>query len=122
MKISKVALVEDDPQIQQMYKLKLEEEGFVVQTANNGNTGVDLAKEFRPDLVLLDVMMPESGGVDFLSVVRRDPSFDQMKVLVMTNLDDEQLRRSMAEFRVNGYVVKADTTPSQIVERIRSLE
>ncbi len=117
----KIALIEDDPEIRRMYQLKLVSAGYEVAEAENGLLGYSLLSTFKPSVVLLDVMMPQSGGVDFLDMMRRNPDFDHINVIIMTNLDDEALRRSMADFKVSDYLVKAETTPGQVVDKIKSL-
>ncbi len=116
----RVGIIEDDPSIVKMYKMKLEQEGYEVESASNGNLGYDMVVSFKPNVILLDIMMPESGGVDFLSKLRSNGRYDDIRVIVMTNLDDDQMRKSMIDFKVIDYLVKAETTPSQIVEKIKT--
>lgn len=116
----KVLLVEDDASIRHMYQTKLEAEGFQVKTAVDGEDGYTTAKLFHPDVVLLDIMMPGVTGIDFLSYLRRLTENDNVKVIVLTNLDDPALKNSLREV-VSGYVVKAETTPSEVAAKIRAL-
>ena len=73
MAAAKVAIVEDDMAISQMYRLKFETEGYEVQTADNGRLGLELAEEFKPDIILLDLMMPEMTGDEMLAELRKKP-------------------------------------------------
>lgn len=114
----KVALVEDDQEIQTMYRTKLEQEGFEVQTASDGNIAVDMVKSFQPDLILLDMMMPGVTGIDFLGTLRRSKDNDHIKVIIMTNIDDQRLHKSMERMGITDYLVKAEVTPSQVVDKI----
>lgn len=117
---TKVVIVEDDPAISNLYSTKLTMEGFEVKTADNGNDGVDLIKSYKPTVVLLDIMMPDFNGIDFLTQLRRIKEHDVIKVIVMTNIDDPKLKKSL-EHLVSDYVIKAETNPAEIVEKIRTL-
>jgi DNA-binding response OmpR family regulator len=110
-----VAIIEDTEAIAHMYQTRLEQEGWEVRVAGDGNKGMELLSEYHPDVVLLDIMMPESSGVDVLSYLRRSKENDNIKVIVMTNLDDTKLRQSLAEFKVSDYLVKAEVTPWALV-------
>jgi two-component system response regulator MprA len=114
----KVAIIEDDPTIRQMYQTKLVEEGFEVKTASDGGAGLDLIKVYRPNIILLDIMMPGLNGIDFLQNMRRISLNDDIKVIVLTNLDDPNIAKSLHDMGISEYVVKAETTPGGIVEKI----
>ena len=116
----KVLIVEDDQAIRQMYETKLTTEGFQVQTASNGGEGLAKAKQFTPDVVLLDIMMPDVTGIDFLTDLRKASRNDSIKVIVMTNLDDPNLRQSL-EGLISDYVVKAEITPGEMAGKIKAL-
>lgn len=117
----KVALIEDDAAIVNMYMTKLRMEGFNVQTAPDGLAGLELVGIFNPDVVLLDVMMPEVGGVEFLENLRSKTSNDGLKIIMMTNIDDPKLKQSLEQMHISDYLVKAEVTPAEVVEKIRSL-
>jgi two-component system alkaline phosphatase synthesis response regulator PhoP len=117
----KVLIIEDTPEIQKMYQIKLLEEGFAVKTANNGDEGYETAKEFQPDIVLLDIMMPEFDGLHFLSNLRRIAANDPIKVIVLTNLDDIKLHKSLQEMGISDYYVKAEMTPTEMVDKVKNL-
>ena len=85
---SKVAIIEDDPAIIQMYKLKFETEGYEVETAGDGMEGLALIESFEPDAVLLDLMMPNMNGREMLSKLRSAAGGRAVKVLVRTNMGD----------------------------------
>lgn len=117
----KVALIEDDAAIVNMYMTKLRLENIIVQTAPDGLAGLELIENFKPDVVLLDIMMPEVGGVEFLEQVRSRAGHDNLKIIVMTNIDDPKLRASLTQMNISDYAVKAEVTPAEIVEKIRAL-
>lgn len=115
----KIAIVEDDGVIRQMYRMKFEAEGFEVQVADNGKDGVDLITHMKPDIILLDLHMPEMNGAEALAVIR---SFDWGKhipVIILTNLGEEESPKSLRALGIHSYIVKADYTPRQVVARAK---
>ena len=121
MSATKVAIIEDDPSIVQMYKLKFTTEGFDVQTAGDGESGLTLIDSFKPDVVLLDLMMPNMNGLDMLSKLRSSAEGAKMKVIVLTNMGDTETATRVFKMSANDYIVKAELTPKQVVERVQKL-
>ncbi len=117
----KIALVEDDINLQTMYKFKLEHEGFKVATANNGLEGLQLAEEFMPDLILLDLRMPVMNGADMLAHLRETEWGSSIRVIILTNISKNEAPQSLRFLNVDRYIVKAHSTPAQIVEVIREV-
>ncbi len=117
--MTKIAIIEDDQVINQMYRMKFEAAGFDVATASDGEAGVAIVKKFHPDLILLDLQMPNMNGVEALSLIRALPSHKQTPVIVLTNLGEEEAPDGLRKLGVHGYIVKADFTPRQVVERVK---
>lgn len=117
----KIAIVEDELPIQSMYRLKLEREGFDVAAASNGRTGLELLKEFKPDLVLLDLRMPEMTGDELLSRLRSTEWGASMRVVVLTNISKNEAPQALRFLHVDHYIVKAHYTPSQVVAVVKSV-
>jgi DNA-binding response OmpR family regulator len=116
---TKIAIIEDDIVISQMYRMKFEAEGFEVQTADNGRTGVELAEKMHPDIILLDIRMPEMNGDEALRHIRATDWGKHIPVLVLTNLGEEEAPSSLKALGVEDYIVKADFTPRQVTERVK---
>lgn len=114
-----IAIIEDDPVISQMYRLKFESEGFTVQTAANGKFGVALVRDMHPDIILLDLKMPEMSGDEALEEIRRHPWGKHLPVIVLTNLGEEEAPKELDQLHVHSYIVKADLTPSQVTEHVK---
>jgi DNA-binding response OmpR family regulator len=114
----KIAIIEDDFQIVQMYRSKFEKEGYGVQTAADGLSGLKLIQEYRPNVVLLDIMMPEMSGVDMLKKLRRDPNMKNVRIIVLTNMDDPTTERTVRDLGANDYFVKADLSPKEVEKRV----
>lgn len=117
--MTRIAIIEDDPVISQMYRMKFEAEGFEVQIAENGELGVALVEKMSPDLILLDLRMPKMSGAEALALIRKQPWGRDIPVLVLTNLGEEEAPSSLDGLHVQSYIVKADLTPSQVVKRIK---
>lgn len=117
--MTKIAIIEDDQVINQMYRMKFEAAGFDVATASYGEAGVAIVKKFHPDLILLDLQMPNMNGVEALSLIRALPSHKQTPVIVLTNLGEEEAPDGLRKLGVHSYIVKADFTPRQVVERVK---
>jgi len=117
----KIAVIEDELPIQSMYRLKLERDGFEVGTAFNGRTGYDLLETFRPDLVLLDLRMPEVGGDELLARLRSTEWGASMRVIVLTNISKTEAPSALRFLHVDRYIVKAQYTPSQVVAAVKEV-
>jgi DNA-binding response OmpR family regulator len=115
----KIAIIEDDLAIAQMYRLKFESEGYTVQTAENGKLGLEMISEFKPDIILLDLMMPEMTGDEMLKALRAKPGGKTVKVIILTNLGEEEAPKGLKELGVHSFIVKAEMTPRQVAERVK---
>lgn len=117
--MTKIAIIEDDAVINQMYRMKFEADGFEVQVANNGKSGVDMVESFGPDIVLLDLQMPEMSGDEALKKIRSQPWGARIPVIILTNLGIEESPKALKELDVHAYIVKAELTPSQVVAKVK---
>ena len=118
--MTKIAIIEDDSVISQMYRMKFEADGFEVQIANNGRDGVALVEEFAPDMVLLDMQMPIMNGDECLKQIRTHDWGKTVPVMILTNLGEEEAPKSIRSLGIESYIVKADLTPRQVIERVKS--
>lgn len=119
MSATKIAIIEDDGVIRQMYRMKFEGEGFEVETAENGKDGVALVQHMKPDIILLDMHMPEMDGATALTKIRHESWGKDIPVIVLTNLGEEESPKNLRALGINGYIVKADFTPRQVVARVK---
>ena len=113
--MTKIAIIEDDPTISQMYRMKFEADGFDVRMAGNGKIGVDLVKSFKPDIILLDIQMPEMDGAAALKLIREHKDSKDTPVIILTNLGEEEAPSEMRSLGISSYIVKANNTPRQVV-------
>lgn len=117
--MTKIAIIEDDPTISQMYRMKFEADGFDVRVANNGQIGIDIVKSFQPDIILLDIQMPEVNGAEALKQIRQSESSKTTPVIVLTNLGEEEAPQEMRSLGIHSYIVKANYTPRQVVTHVK---
>lgn len=117
--MTKIAIIEDDSTIRQMYRMKFESEGFEVQVADNGRDGVALVSHMKPDLILLDLHMPEMNGAEALEEIRSHDWGKHTPVIILTNLGEEESPKSLRALGIHSYIVKADFTPRQVVARVK---
>ncbi len=117
----KIAIIEDELPIQSMYRLKLEREGFQVATAGDGRSGLALVREFRPDLILLDLRMPTMSGDEMLLHLRATDWGATIRVIVLTNISKDEAPQALRLLNVDQYIVKAHYTPTQVVELTRKV-
>lgn len=119
--MSKLLIVEDEQTIAQMYEFKLKQQGYDVMIALNGQQGLDLAESFKPDLILLDVRMPVMTGDEMLGKMRQTDWGASIRVIVLTNISKDEAPQSLRLLHVDRYVVKAHTTPSQVVTLVSDI-
>lgn len=116
---TRIAIVEDDQAISQMYRFKFEAEGFEVETAENGRLGLELAEKMRPDFILLDLMMPEMSGDEMLEKLRATPWGKKIRVVILTNKGEQEIPEKVRELGVSAVILKADMTPRQVAELVK---
>jgi DNA-binding response OmpR family regulator len=119
--ITKAVVVEDDHDLQFLYKLKLEREGFAVRTASNGVEGLEAIETWRPDIVLLDLMMPVMSGSEMLAHLRSKRWGSDVRVIVLTNISKDEAPPALRFLHVDRYVVKAHHTPAQVIQMVREV-
>lgn len=117
----KVVVIEDDRDLQYLYQLKLENAGFLVKTANDGEEGLRVVESFRPDIILLDLMMPIMGGAEMLAKLRSTDWGSSIRVLILTNISKDEAPQALRFLRVDRYIVKAHHTPAQVISIVHEV-
>jgi DNA-binding response OmpR family regulator len=117
---TKIAIVEDDQAISQMYRIKFEAEDYEVETAENGALGLELIQQMKPDIVLLDLMMPVMSGEEMLAKLRKTPFGKDLKVIILTNRGEQEIPPEVKELGITALILKADMTPRQVAELVKT--
>ena len=118
---SKIMIVEDDPFISDIYLVELENNGYEVDIANNGQEGLDKLKDKKFDLILLDILMPQKDGLTVLKELRANPEQKKTKVIMLTNLAGKEHIKKALDSGANDYIVKTQFTPQEVLEKINQI-
>jgi DNA-binding response OmpR family regulator len=113
-----VLLVEDDPSVLEMYRLKLELDGYRVNTALDGEDGLRKAGDLAPDIIFLDIRLPKMDGLEVLRKLRAQDKTRNIPVIILSNYDEEDLVARGLRLGAHEYLIKARTTPSSLSEGI----
>ncbi len=117
----RIAVIEDDMAIAEMYSIKFENDGYQVATASNGITGLELIRTYKPDIILLDLMMPVMTGQELLRKLSETPEGQAARVIVLTNMGDETTATQVQQYHPVDYIVKANMTPKEVSKRVTEL-
>jgi DNA-binding response OmpR family regulator len=121
-KIQRVCIIDDDESIRDMYSTKFRLEGFDPICAINGEEGLKLIREQKPDIIILDMQMPVKGGLEVLAEMKDDPSINTIPVIILSNLSDEKTHAKVGKFDgAHFYIIKALTTPQKVVDIIHEV-
>ena len=115
----KILLVEDDTALSAVYRSRLEIEGFDVREANNGEDALSATVEYRPDLILLDVMMPKISGFDVLDILRNTPETANVRIIMLTALSQPKDKERAESLGVDDYLVKSQVVIGDVVARVK---
>jgi DNA-binding response OmpR family regulator len=113
--VHKIAIIEDDRDLQFIYKLKFESVGFKVMAASDGEKGLEVIQAFQPDLILLDLRMPKMSGDELLTRLRASDWGREIRVIILTNISKSEAPPVLRFLNVDRYIVKAHYTPAQVV-------
>ena len=115
----KILLVEDDTALAAVYRSRLELEGFEINEVNNGEDALSAAISFKPDLILLDAMMPKISGFDVLDILRNTPETTNIRVIMLTALSQPKDKERAENLGVDDYLVKSQVVIGDVIERVR---
>ena len=115
----KILLVEDDDTLAEVYRQRLELEGFEVRRSNNGEIALKDAVEFHPDLVLLDVMMHNLNGFDVLDILRNSPQTRNVHIIMLTALSQPKDAEKAKQLGADDFLVKSQVVIGDVVQRIK---
>lgn len=119
--MAKILIVDDDSLISGMYSLKFKEAGFIVLTAADGKSAMEIAKAEPPDLLLLDVILPQMDGFEVFAEMKKQGLLKKTQVVMLSNVGEQKDVQRGMELGAADYIVKASSTPSQVVERVKTI-
>lgn len=117
----KILLVEDDPFLLSMYTTKFELENFKVIASEDGAKGLKLARKEKPDIILLDILLPKMDGFAVLEALKSDKSLKRIPVILLTNLSQKDEVEKGLNLGADDYLIKAHFMPSEVVEKIKKI-
>lgn len=115
----KILLVEDDTTLASVYRARLELEGFDIREVNNGEDALSATLDYRPDLILLDAMMPKISGFDVLDILRNTPDTANVRIIMLTALSQPKDKERAEGMGVDDYMVKSQVVIGDVVARIK---
>jgi DNA-binding response OmpR family regulator len=118
-KNGKILIIEDDTLLAKMYQTKLAMEGFISEIACDGEEGIKLVKSLKPDLILLDLMLPKVDGFTVLATIKKDSETKKIPVIVFSNLAQSSDIKQAKDLGAVDYIVKANLTPNEIIKKIK---
>ena len=116
-----ILLIEDDSVILRILNNRLSEEGYNIFVAEDGESGLKKFKENRPDLILLDLILPKMDGISILREIRKDATASDMPVLILTNLKSNETVLESLRLGVSDYILKVDYSPEELVKKVKEI-
>lgn len=119
--MKKILIIEDDPFLSEMYVAKFSENNFQVEVAIDGKDGLAKIKEFIPDLILLDIVLPKMDGFEILKKIKSDPKLKNIPIVLLTNLGQKNEIEKGMSLGANEYIIKAHFTPTAVVAKVKEI-
>jgi two-component system, OmpR family, alkaline phosphatase synthesis response regulator PhoP len=117
----KILIIEDEKILSEMYTDKFREAGFLVISAPEAEEGLEVAKKEKPDLIILDILLPKGDGISFLQKMREESGLSMTPVVVFSNFDDPTTKKAAFRLGVKDYLIKTNYTPREIIEKIKGI-
>jgi len=115
--MAKILLVDDDHELCQLYKIRLEEAGYQISTVYDGEDALKKIQEKKPDLIILDLMLPKISGIEVLKKLKQDKKFQTIPIIIFSALDNQQDKVKIAD----SYLIKSKTLPQKLIGEIERL-
>jgi DNA-binding response OmpR family regulator len=116
-----ILLVEDDSFLIDIYTIKFKESGFSIRVATNHDQCFEKIEEEMPDIILLDIVLPSVCGIDILKEIRAKKEYDDIKVIILSNLGQKEEIKEGIKLGAEKYLIKADNPPSQVVKEVEEI-
>jgi len=119
--MQKILIVEDDPMLVEIYQKKFSSDGYEVITAMDGSEVLKKIKSEKPELVLLDLVLPEEDGFDVLKKIKQNPHTKDIRVIIFSNLSQTEDKQKAQALGAEGFITKSDFTPKEMIEEVRKI-
>ncbi len=119
--MTNILIVEDDKTLSEAYRLILAKENHTVRTASNGKNALEVLADFKPDIILLDLLMPEMDGIEFLEKYELDKQGKGVKVVILSNVGDDKKVKDALKLGATRYIVKAHATPDELARLVNHM-
>ena len=117
----KILIVEDDPFLSEMYTTKLVQENFEVDLAVDGKEAIKKAREMKPDLILLEIVLPKMDSFEVLAEIKKDIELRNIQIIALTNLGQKEEVEKGLKLGADDYIVKAHFTPTEVINKIKQV-
>jgi DNA-binding response OmpR family regulator len=117
--MEKILIIEDEKMLAEIYRDRFIHEGFEVHSAFDAEEGIVFAKKIKPDLILLDILLPRENGIEFLEGLRKDDEIKETVVIAYSNYDDANSKEKAEKLGAKEYLIKTNYTPKEVVEIVR---
>ena len=115
----KILIVEDEELLYDMLKRKLEIEGYEVSIAENGVEGLEKIKKINPDLILLDIVMPEKGGFEVMEELQQEEDYKNIPIIIISNSGQPVEIDRAKELGVKDWLIKTEFDPQEVIEKVK---
>lgn len=115
----KILIVEDEPFLLELYEIKIEQAGFIVIKAADGQAGLSLTQLELPDLILLDILMPKIDGYEMLKKLKEDKRTKKIPVIIFSNLSQRKEIEKGLKLGAKDFIIKSSVTPAELVNKIK---
>ena len=117
--MKKILIIEDEQILSEMYQDTFSQAGFEVSLAFTCEEGLEIAKKEKPDLILLDILLPRESGIVFLWRFKEDPKIAEIPVVAFSNYDDPKTKQQAISLGIKAYLLKANFTPKELLEKVK---
>jgi two-component system sensor histidine kinase ChiS len=119
--VATILIIDDDPEYINAYTIVLQKPGYSIFTAGNSSDGMVIAEKERPDIIVLDMLITGTGGVQFLKWLRAQPALKDTKVIVLSNLESDNVVANAKKLGISEYLIKANTTFDELAEKVKQV-
>lgn len=117
----KILFIEDERTLQRTFKEFFEKEKFILISAFDGESGLEIAKKEKPDLILLDIILPKKDGIEVLREIRKDHELKEIPVLILSNLEEIEKIEEALSLGAKGYLIKSENSLFDVLEKVKQI-